>query len=60
MYLFQFNITSVEMKRRLMCSVNYFSLGAFLIFLDSVWFCGFGLTVVLPHEATRDWPEFTC
>lgn len=48
------------MKRRLTCSVKYFCLGAFLIFLGSVLLCGFGLTIVLPHEATRHWPEVTC
>jgi len=48
------------MKRRLTCSVKYFCLGAFLIFLGSVLLCGLGLTIVLPHEMTRDWPEVTC
>ena len=48
------------MKRRLTCSVKYFCLGAFLIFLGSVLLCGLGFTVVLPHEATRDWPAVTC
>ncbi|KAK2147597.1 hypothetical protein LSH36_545g01032 [Paralvinella palmiformis] len=48
------------MKRRLTCSMKYFCLGAFLIFLGSVLLCGLGLTIVLPHEMTRDWPEVTC
>jgi len=48
------------MKSRFTCSVKYFCLGAFLIFLGSVLLCGLGLTIVLPHEMTRDWPEVTC
>ncbi|KAK2147605.1 hypothetical protein LSH36_545g03021 [Paralvinella palmiformis] len=48
------------MAKPLICSVKYFCLGAFLIFLGSVLLCGLGLTVVLPHEATRNWPKVTC
>ncbi|KAK2147596.1 hypothetical protein LSH36_545g01027 [Paralvinella palmiformis] len=48
------------MKRRFTCSVKYFCLGAFLIFLGSVLLCRLGLTIVLPHDMTRDWPEVTC
>ena len=42
------------------CSVNYFCFGAVLIFLGSVLFCALGFTIVLPYEATRDWPQTTC
>lgn len=48
------------MARPRTCSVKYFCLGAFLIFLGSVLLCALGFTVVLPHEATRFWMEVTC
>ena len=39
---------------------RYFCLGALLIFVGSVLLCALGFTIVLPHEATRDWPNTTC
>ena len=42
------------------CSVRYFCLGSLLIFVGSVLLCALGFTVVLPHEATRDWPRTDC
>ena len=42
------------------CGTNYFCVGAFLIFVGSVLLCALGFTVLLPHVATRKWPEVTC
>ncbi len=42
------------------CSARYFCLGALLIFVGSVLLCALGFTIVLPHEATRDWPLTDC
>jgi hypothetical protein len=41
-------------------TVNYFCLGALLIFVGSVLLCALGFTVVLPYEATRAWPQVLC
>src|SRR6218665_336299 len=42
------------------CSPNYFCISSSLIFAGSVLLCVLGFTVVLPYEATSDWPEVTC
>ncbi|KAK2161277.1 hypothetical protein LSH36_119g06026 [Paralvinella palmiformis] len=42
------------------CGINYFCIGAFLIFVGSVLVCALGFTIVLPYAATRNWPEVTC
>jgi len=38
-------------------TVNYFCLGALLVFVGSVLLCTLGFTVVLPFEAMRSWPQ---
>lgn len=42
------------------CSPNYFCISSSLIFAGSILLCVLGFTVVLPYEATSDWPEVTC
>ena len=48
------------MSDKSVCGINYFCVGAFLIFLGSILLCALGFTVVLPHQATRHWPYVTC
>jgi len=38
-------------------TVNYFCIGALLVFVGSVLLCALGFTVVLPFEATRSWSQ---
>lgn len=41
-------------------TVNYFCVGALLIFVGCVLICSLGFTIVLPYELTKNWPEVKC
>ena len=48
-----------EMKQ-IRCSVKYFCIGALLIFVGSILLCVLGFFIVLPYEATSNWPKVLC
>lgn len=56
------NITTADpsQQQQQECSPNYFCISSSLIFAGSILLCVLGFTVVLPYEATSDWPEVTC
>ncbi|ESO05931.1 hypothetical protein HELRODRAFT_160028 [Helobdella robusta] len=41
-------------------TINYFCIGAFLIFIGCVLICCLGFIIVLPFETTRLWPLVNC
>lgn len=42
------------------CSVRYLCLAAGLTFGGAILLCTLGFTVVLPHQATKNWPRVLC
>ena len=42
------------------CGVNYFCVGAVLIFVGSILLCALGFSYVLPYASTHNWPEALC
>lgn len=53
-------ISSLKMQPHPPCTINYFCIGAVLLFAGSILLVTLGFTVVLPQQKTRRWPQVKC
>lgn len=48
------------MGDRKTCGVNYFCVGAVLIFVGSILLCALGFSIIFPYFMTKDWVSARC